>query len=281
MNSYPLISVIISAYNHEKYVELALNSILEDDYPNKEIVIINDGSKDSTSKIIESWINNNKERIPVIYKDRENKGLVKTLNELIDMANGEFIVLLASDDFLLPGSLFARYNYLKTNPHKMAVIGDCIVVDSDGEKTHDSATFDIWGGNRKNYINPKALRKEIIFNFSVPGPVLMVDKKIYKKVGKYDENISYEDLDFYLKVAGLDLIGFIDSKVSAYRVHSTNTCFASDFEGRHDYIYKKNAFFFWDLVPELFIKRCFKHLKFLCSIFKSKIKKLLGLNSAK
>ena len=64
---YPLISILIPYYNHNRYVASTLNSILEDPYPNKEIVVINDGSTESDSSDLLNWIDNNSHKMKIIY----------------------------------------------------------------------------------------------------------------------------------------------------------------------------------------------------------------------
>ncbi len=224
MDNFPLISIIIPAYNHEKYVELALNSVLEEDYPNKEIIIIDDGSKDNSKTIINHWIENNKNKIKILFKSRENKGVTKTLNELIDLANGEYIALLASDDLLCNNSLKKRYEYLKNNPHRMAAFADAIIIDADNNLVHESAYDNFFKIDREKLKNDKFLKREIVIASKVPGPALLVRKKIYDEIGRYDENICYEDWDFYLRAVSKNLLGFVDDIICKYRVHPNNSC---------------------------------------------------------
>jgi len=142
MTEYPLISVLVPAYNHEKYVETTLSSILEDQYPNKELVIIDDGSDDNTGKIIEDWVNLYKDEIQMKFQSRKNWGVTKTLNDLIDLSNGEYILFIHSDDYLLAGGIMKRYEYLQGQPEKIAVFADCIVIDKENKKNHDSGLSD-------------------------------------------------------------------------------------------------------------------------------------------
>src|SRR3546814_12102042 len=76
--------------------------------------------------------------IPIEYVHRKNRGIAATMNELAARANGEFLRPGSSDDYLLPGGLDAQVRYLLAHPGKGAVIGDSVVVDQDGNKTHDS-----------------------------------------------------------------------------------------------------------------------------------------------
>lgn len=228
MNSTPLISVMIPAFNHGNFVEKCLDSVLEDDYPNKEVVIINDGSTDNTHDVISCWVNKYKQQLPIHYKNRiMNHGLTRTLNELINLCNGEYVVLLASDDYLLPGGISKRLDYLLNNEDKFGVFGDCNVVDEAGNIFCSSGLRDLHVADTTRYFSDETLKREIIYNWSVPGPVLMVRKSIYELIGSYDEDLYIEDWDFYLRMVADNLLGYIDCKVSAYRLHQNSLYFAS------------------------------------------------------
>ncbi len=217
-----LVSVLIPAYNHQEYIKRTLDSVLNDDFPNKEIVVIDDGSTDDTDRMIREWIDENGDLIFVNYKSRKNRGLTKTLNELVSMAKGEFIVTLGSDDYLLEGGIRKRYEYLKKHKRKHAVFADCIVIDAKGDTISSSALFKFRHMRRERLFSDEGIRKEFLTNFALPGPVLMIRKRFYEEYGGYDEEIYMEDLHLYLKLASKSLIGFIDEKVSAYRIHQTN-----------------------------------------------------------
>ncbi len=222
---YPLVSVLIPAYNHEPYINGCLNSVLNDNYPNKELLIIDDGSSDGTDLRIVDWISRNSNSIQVFYgKGVNNRGVSNTLNTLINKAKGEYIVLLASDDELLPNGIVSRFNYLATNKSKKAVIGDCIVIDDSNNLICMSSLSELYKANLKNYLTDEGLKKEIIWNWSVTGPALMVKKDIYKIIGNYDSRLKIEDWDFYLRMVSNNFLGFINQKVCAYRIHSENCC---------------------------------------------------------
>lgn len=223
--NYPLVSIIIPAYNHEKYVLKVLESVLEDNYPNKELVVIDDGSIDNTNNLIRKWIENNTTKLNIKYKSRNNIGVSKTLNELIGMSEGEYVCIVASDDYLLNGGIAKRVKYLQNNTTKMAVFGDCIVVDKDNITTYSSGLRDYYKVEIENYKDDVSLKYEIIMRWSVPGPVFMARRTMYTKYNMfYSENLIGEDWDMYLRLVSKNYLGFIDYKVSAYRIHDSNTC---------------------------------------------------------
>ncbi|OXB05320.1 hypothetical protein B0A81_15330 [Flavobacterium plurextorum] len=219
----PLVSIIVPCYNHEKYVTTALSSILEDTYPFKEIVIIDDGSLDESVKCIEKWVEENNSTIPIIFKHRKNKGFTATLNELISLTNGKYIIPLASDDLLINNTISERVNILENDNSKMVIISDARVIDNNGDLIYESMIEDFHKSKKEKYQSDKDILNEIIFNFAISGPVVFIDKNIYKLIGKYPEDLKAEDLYFYIKSACLNKVIFFDKKVCNYRIHSSNT----------------------------------------------------------
>ena len=111
---FPLVSIRIPSFNHRQFVEQALDSVIQDSYPNKELVIIDDGSTDDSAAVISRWIDTNGHRIAVNYsRHPRNLGIARTLNELVKRCAGEYIAGVASDDYLLPDGILQRYLYLQ------------------------------------------------------------------------------------------------------------------------------------------------------------------------
>lgn len=224
LSSTPLVSVRIPSYNHGDYIRACLDSVANDNYPNKELVIMDDGSHDNTLEEINLWRKNNCPHFPVRIYTRPHRGICGTLNELIYKCKGKYLVSLASDDELAPGGIESRVNYLESNPQKSAVISDCFVINKKGQVIFESALSDMYNSDPSSYKKDNLLYKEIILNWSIPGPALMVKKSIYDQIGLYNENLPIEDWDFYLRMVSKNLIGFVDDKVAYYRVHDANTC---------------------------------------------------------
>ena len=226
MNNHekPLVSILIPLYNHERFVFQCLDSIINDPYPSKEIIVLNDGSTDNSLDTVQKWHIKNKDKLSGFFtlKTRGNIGLCKTLNELVSMARGEYIALLASDDFLLAGGIQARVDYLRENPDKLAVFADCTVVDDNGNLIHKSGIEDRFRGRKKYLMNENLRGYELVFHWCVPGPVFMARHETYQMIGLYDETILVEDWDYYLRLVSQNALGFMDYTVAAYRLHDTN-----------------------------------------------------------
>jgi len=218
----PLVSVLIPAFNHERFVQRCLDSVLEDPYPAKELIIIDDGSTDATGERIADWVATHCMDLPIEYVRRENRGIAATLNELVARANGEFLRPGASDDYLLPGGLGAQVRYLLAHPCKGVVIGDSVVVDQDGNKLHDSGMCGLHGANKELYRSDDGIRRAIISQWAIGGPVALIRKSALDTVDRWSEGLRIEDWDLFLRLAASDALGFIDVGVCAYRLHGGN-----------------------------------------------------------
>lgn len=224
----PLVSFLIPAYNHERFIEKRLDWILFDKYPNKQLVIVNDGSSDRTAQIISDWISKHASSIDIRYRDRENRGIAATLNELTALASGDYVRLGASDDYFLADGTAAQVAYLQAHPAKLAVVGDAIVVDDQDRIIHDSAMIGLFRANKARYRTDEGIQREIICRWAIGGPVPLLRRKGVDAVEGWNENLLIDDWDFFLRLAALDVLGFIDVKVGAYRVHGTNTSKTKD-----------------------------------------------------
>jgi glycosyltransferase involved in cell wall biosynthesis len=221
----PLVSILIPLYNHEKYIVRCLDSVLEDTYVPKEVVIVDDGSKDGSARLVQDWISRHAHHsgLTVRFTSRPNQGLCATLNELVTSARGEYLAIVASDDFLLPGGIATRVEHLRRHPGKLAVFGDCIVVDNDNVKTRDSGLRDLYRARKAQLLDERTISHELVMKWSVPGPVFMAHRDAYKTVGLYDTSLLVEDRDFYLRLLARNLLCFVDAPVAAYRLHGLNS----------------------------------------------------------
>jgi glycosyltransferase involved in cell wall biosynthesis len=219
---WPLVSILIPAFNHGRFIQRCLDSALEDAYPAKELMIIDDGSTDDTADRIAEWIAAHCMDIPIEYVSRENRGISATLNELEAQANGEFIRLVASDDHLLPGGLEAQVRYLLKHSGKGAVIGDSIVIDREGARLADSGMCDLHGADKRLYYSDDGIRRAVITHWAICGSVAMIRRSALETVALCTEGLRVEDWDLFLRLVADNALGFIDVSVSAYRLHGAN-----------------------------------------------------------
>jgi alpha-1,3-rhamnosyltransferase len=261
MLNKPLVSFLIPYYNHKQYVGQTLDSMLSDTYPNKEIIIINDGSTDTDISVINDWVERNNNTLPINFVSRENKGITKTFNELARISKGKYIVFCASDDYLINNTIRDRVSILEKNQEKMVLIADTSVVDGNSETIHKSS-IDDWmpykRSNKENYFSDEGLAYEIINRWTLPGPCSMMNKKLFIESGGYDETLFLEDWDFYLRAAAQKSIIYYDQKVAAYRLHGKNFTSKSTFRLTYSlYLSAKKSYrlFSNPYKKQLFIKK--------------------------
>jgi len=216
---FPFVTVVVPAYNHENYVIDCIESILSQDYPNIDLVVINDGSTDGTDEKIRGLTGQGGR--PFRYISKENEGLIKTLNLGLKMSDGKYFCELASDDVLLPGSIKKRVEYLESNPEVDAVFTDAYILDgfqktgrrymqSRGRQGYDSKyhTFtDGWKGKTR-----------ILF------PSGMIKRDVIDRFGAFDEDFRYiEDTLFMNQIVIFCKVGYLDEPLMYYRRHSGHT----------------------------------------------------------
>ena len=131
----PMVSVLMPAYNAEKYIGEAIDSILNQTFKDFEFIIINDSSTDKTAEIIEEYAK--KDNRIVYEKNDKNMKISKTLNRGMDMAKGKYIARMDADDVSLEDRLEKQVKYMEENP-ECGVVGTCVLNFKDEDKTKTS-----------------------------------------------------------------------------------------------------------------------------------------------
>lgn len=191
-NQYPRISVIMPAYNAEKYIEESVGSVLSQNYPNFELIIVNDGSTDRTLEVLAQFTD---PRIRVF--SQENKGQSIAMNFGIRQSSGEFIKFLDADDLINSDHLLSQYNAIKDAPNCIAscrwayFTGSYEHVNFLKEKTH------------KNYVNPVDwIYDSLTYDKGMMGGWMwLIPRQVLEKAGYWDERLSLNnDFDFSIRV---------------------------------------------------------------------------------
>lgn len=224
----PLVTVVVPAYNHEDYVPGCIKSILDQDYPAIELIVINDGSTDDTDARVRELIEG--DNLDFKYISKGNEGLIKTLNLGLRQASGKYFCELASDDMLLPGSIAKRVEYLEANPVLDAVFADGYVME-DSRKTEKRAFEGNSGfdSERHTIEDLLDLRAKIFFATG------MIRKEVLDGLGGFDEDFRYyEDAFTEYQLVMRGKVGYLDEPVMYYRVHSSNVSKTFHLETRRE-----------------------------------------------
>jgi glycosyltransferase involved in cell wall biosynthesis len=215
----PLVSVLVPLFNQAHFVSECLDSIAQSHYPNLEIVVINDASTDDSHDVVQRWREKNTRRPFKYLQHSVNCGVCKTLNDGLQIAEGEFIALLASDDVLLANGIRDRVTFLNEHPDKLAVFGDCHVIDILGAKMFESGILEYAHMPKELLQIDELILYVLVFDWALPGPGFMARREMYRQVGFYDEELPIDDWDMYLRVAATGHLGFLPMFVAKYRVH--------------------------------------------------------------
>ncbi len=182
----PRISVIMPVYNTEKYVWEAIDSILNQTFSDFEFIIIDDGSTDTSWKIIQKYAKEDK-RIKAL-KNEWNKGISYTRNKLISLTTTNYVASQDSDDISTSKRLERCYNFLEKNADFVVVSWNNIVIDEEWNV--------IWKREYSDNIKNVILKKSPISQWSS-----MFRKDVFEKAWWYDRKLNYgEDYDLWLKI---------------------------------------------------------------------------------
>ena len=195
MQNFPLVSVICLSYNHEAYVVEALNSVINQTYPNIELLIADDFSTDHSVGKIQDWLENHPE---VHFSANEkNLGNTKTFNQLAKKAKGEFIIDVAADDILLPNCIEKQVNAFQNSNYRSLgiVYGNLIEIDEKGNFISNYYT-------EEDHPESGNIYKMVIGRTTkICSVSSMIKKSVLEKLGYYDENLAYEDLDLWIRTS--------------------------------------------------------------------------------
>ncbi len=213
MDRLPLVSVLIPCYNHAKYVMRTIDSIMEQNYPNMELLVIDDGSKDDSVQVIREC--ELKWGKTFLVEAQPNMGLCKTLNKLEKLAKGKYLCFIASDDWMLPEKLKVQVEYLEANPHVGMVYSDALTYFEGQESLQHIKYAD---NNPSGWLFDHLLDGNFITACST-----MIRGNCFEKVGYFDEAAIAEDWDMWLRIAREYEIHYIDKPTAVYRIHGKNT----------------------------------------------------------
>jgi glycosyltransferase involved in cell wall biosynthesis len=187
--NHPIISVVMSVHNGEAHIGEAVDSILNQTIRDFEFIIIDDGSQDSSKAMLRQYAARDP-RIRLV--SRENRGLTKSLNEGLALAQGEFIARMDADDISLPARFEKQLGYLKSSPTLMLLSTNLEVIDEFGARTTD-------------YLLPLSFPEILWWSmFANPfaHPAMMLRRSLIDQHGfRYDESFrTTQDFDLWVRI---------------------------------------------------------------------------------
>ena len=235
-----LISVIIPSFNHANYIQDTINSIINQTYPNIELLIVDDGSTDSTLEKLKELEKKCLSRFTrFVIKTKKNSGVVDTLNELISLSQGDYIAICASDDIYTPNALMLEYKDLEKDSSIALVVGNNKIIDKYGKECYwDNSRNNVYNKNEAVFLSfTDFISKVADIDFSSPefGTYerlylenhipngYLIRKSIFNIIGNYTNLAPLEDYWLMLQISKYAKIKAINEDTFFYRWHGNNT----------------------------------------------------------
>lgn len=239
IGSKPLVSVAIAAYNHERFVQETIRSIIAQTYPNIELIVIDDGSPDATwLKILELKSECEKRFARVCMQTQENIGCALTSNKLVSLAKGDYVYSIASDDLAKPYAIEKQVAFLASHNDYGLVVGNNEFIDGEGNRCYwdencnnvyneeyakYKTAVDVLGKMNPYFNNEKFGSYETLYmNNYIPNGYL-VRRELYNIILPFSKEAPLEDWFFMLQLSKYCKFKYIDQVLFSYRWHDNNT----------------------------------------------------------
>jgi len=240
MNSEDLITIIIPSYNHEDYVEHTIRSAIEQTYRNIELIVIDDCSPDSTCNVVEKLLPECRQRFTKVtfIPKNGNRGIQDSLNTAIDLAEGRFVLLVASDDILKENIIEVLYGFMKDQPAYALAGGNSELINGNGDRVYwdeeANSVTDIRQAQFKTYAEyMQSHRPDVDFLSDDYGSYLsllksnyipsgyLIRKSAIMDCGKYNM-LGFEDWHMHLQLSKSNKLKFVNQVLFSYRWHDGN-----------------------------------------------------------
>jgi glycosyltransferase involved in cell wall biosynthesis len=230
----PLVSIVTPSYDQSAFLEETIVSVLEQDYPDIEYVVVDDGSTDGSPDIIRRYA----DRLHW-WTRQENAGQVAAINRGFEHTSGTLMAYLNSDDTLLPGAVSEMVAEFEASPELVMVYGDAIYTDADS-----------------NRIGPLPSREwdppEMVRNCDnhVVQPSSMWTRAAWEQAGPFDERGYYFfDFELYLRLSVLGPVKHVPRAWSTYREHAASKSAGDQLGKSRDYLRFADDFLTSDRLP--------------------------------
>ena len=203
MPGSPLVSVITPAYNRASFLKETIESVISQDYPNMQYIVLDDGSTDNTKEILRQYAGR------FYWTSHPNMGEARTVNKGFSMAEGEIVGVVNSDDPLLPRAISTVVGAMTAKPDTIVAYPDWDMIDAEGQKIQHIQTYEY------DYLN--MLR----WHHCVPGPGTFFKKSVIDELAGRDTQFRYvADFDFWLRAGLLGQFLRVPQTLATFRWHA-------------------------------------------------------------
>lgn len=193
----PLVSIICLCYNHQRFVKEAVCSAIQQTYPNIEIIVVDDGSMDGSTQAIKEIL---KDHPSISFIDlKTNRGNCAAFNLGLSVAKGKYIIDFATDDVMLPNRVAKQVSFFEQLSLGFGVIfSDAEYINEEGHHLRYHYRRDK-NGKLKQIIPQSDIYSDLLGNYIISPPTMMIKREVLDSLGGYDEKLAYEDFDFWVR----------------------------------------------------------------------------------
>jgi len=205
MNELPLVSIITPSYNQAQFLEATILSVLNQDYPNLEYIIVDGGSTDGTLEILKRYSDQ------ITWISEPDQGQSDGFNKGVARAKGDVIGWLNSDDLYEPGAIRQVVQYFVEHPDASVVYGNCTVIDDQGQEIEYK---------KGSYTRQKLVEFWREWYQGLFYSSTFYHRRVFDKVGDLDVNLQMAmDYEFLLRVGEFFDFHYLDADLSRFRRH--------------------------------------------------------------
>jgi len=204
----PLVSIVTPAYNQASYLAETIDSVLAQDYPNLQYLVLDDGSTDATRDVLQKYDGR------VKWESHQNMGQARTLNKGWSSCDGEILAYISSDDLLAPNAVSEAVQCLIENPAAVVTYSDYFLIDGRGN---------IFREVRTEEFSLKRLRHDLICQ---PGPGAFFRRSVFGRCKGWRADLEQTpDFDFWLRASSLGHFKRIPKRLAYCRVHAESASY--------------------------------------------------------
>ena len=208
----PKVSIITPSYNQGRFLEASILSVLEQDYPNLEYIVVDGGSKDESIEIVKKY----QDRL-AWWVSEKDKGHADALNKGFAGATGEILAWLNSDDIYLPGAVLEAVSFLTGHPKLGMVYGDADLIDDSG------STVGQFAAKQTSY------RQMLRGSVHIPQATTFFRADLWRQVGPLDLSLFFSfDYDLWVKLAKVSEILYVPKRWAKFRIHAEGKTIVND-----------------------------------------------------
>jgi glycosyl transferase family 2 len=207
MPSNPMVSVVMSVFNGERFLREAMDSILDQRFRDFEFIVVDDGSTDRSASILDSYSKRDP-RVTVCHK--ENSGLIESLNRGCLLAQGKYIARMDADDISVGDRLMWQVDFMEKHPH-VAVLGGAVEwIDAEGKSL----------GTLRHPVEDGEIKSALLHDNVILHPTVIMQREAFVAAGGYRTAVvAAEDYDLWLRIAEHFQLANLEAIVLKYRIH--------------------------------------------------------------